>query len=137
MKTNWRNFYNDAAEPVDTDELLVIYLDATDPQSVEKTLGERGYTRSESSDVLGIKLGEYAFSECDLTEYPGNENIVDAIIVYHALPKCWSLMDSNDEGLTKKKLAVEAWFAIPHELIIDFGFDLLDELDDEARPSYP
>jgi hypothetical protein len=137
MKTSWRNFYEAAAEPLDKDEFLVVYLDATDPDSVEKILGDYGYTRSNASDVLGIKLGEYAFSECDLTQYPGDENIVDAIIVYHALPKCWSLIDSTEEGLAKKKLLAEAWFAIPSVLIIDFGFDLLHELDEEARSTYP
>jgi hypothetical protein len=136
MTKSWRNFYEASNEPLDRDEFLVIYLDATDPEAVEQVLSECGYRVSEASNVLGIKLGEYAFSECDLTQYPGEEKIVDAIIIYHSLPKCWSTIDDSKEGLQRKKLLIERWFSIPSELIIDLGFDLLDELDEEARSSY-
>ncbi len=66
MKTSWRNFYEAAAEPLDKDELLVIYLDVADPESLQKVLGDCGYTSSNASDVLGIKLGEYGFRNVTL-----------------------------------------------------------------------
>jgi len=137
MKESWRKFYEASTEPLDREEFLVIYLDATEPEAVERILGESGYIVSRASNVLGIKLGEYAFSECDLAQYPEEEKIVDAIIVYHSLPKCWATIDQSEEGLVRKKSLIERWFLIPSELIIDFGFDLLDELDDDARSSYP
>jgi hypothetical protein len=133
MMDGWRNFYESSSEPLDSEEFLVIYLDATDPESVEQVLGESGYTHSDASNILGVKLGEYAFSECDL----GKENIVDSIIVYHSLPRCWAIIDQSEEGLTRKKSLIESWFMIPSGLIIDFGLDLLDELNEEARISYP
>lgn len=137
MTESWRKFYEASTEPLDREEFLVIYLDASEPEAVEQVLSECGYRVSEASNVLGIKLGEYAFSECDLTQYPGEENIVDAIVIYHSLPKRWSTIDDSKEGLERKKLLVERLFSIPSELIIDFGFDLLDELENEARSSYP
>jgi hypothetical protein len=137
MTESWRKFYEASTEPLDGEEFLVIYLDATEPEAVEQVLSEKGYIQSEASNVLGIKLGEYAFSECDLTQYPGEESIVDAIVIYHSLPKIWSTIDDSTQGLGRKKLLVERWFAIPSELIIDFAFDLLDELEEEARLSYP
>ena len=134
---DWRKFYEACSEPLDREHYLVVYLDATNPEAVQQVLSERGYIQSKASNVLGIKLGEFAFSECDLTEYPGEERVVDAIIVYHSLPKCWSAIDESPNGLSRKKELVESLFLIPSNLIIDFGYDYLDELEDEARLTYP
>jgi hypothetical protein len=137
MADSWRTFYEASAEPLNSEEFLVIYLDATDSEAVENVLSGSGYILSGASNVLGIKLGEYAFSECDLTQHPGEEKIVDAIIVYHSLPKCWATIDDTESGLARRKMLVQRWFLIPSELIIDFGFDLLEELDEDTRSSYP
>lgn len=134
---DWRNFYEACSEQLDREHYLVVYLDATNPEAVQQVLIERGYIQSKASNVLGIKLGEFAFSECDLTEYPGEERVVDAIIVYHSLPECWSAIDESPNGLSRKKELVENLFLIPSNLIIDFGYDYLDELEDEARLTYP
>jgi len=137
IKKSWRYFYEASGETLSREEFLVIYIEATEPEAVEQVLVETGYIASAASNVLGIKLGEYAFSECDLTQHPGKENLVDAIIIYHSLPNYWLTIEDSKEGLDRKKLLVERWFLIPSELIIDFGFDLLEELDEEARISYP
>ena len=137
LTETWRHFYEASVEPFDQDEFLVIYLNATNPDVVEQVLCHLGYQHSAASNILGIKLGEYAFSDCDLTQFPGEEKLVDAIILYHSLPKCWSSIGESKDSLSRKKSLIKSWFLIPPELIIDFGYDYLDELEDEARATYP